>query len=696
MVSIISNVAAYSAQGNIEKANSSASSSIARLSSGNRIVKASDDVAGLSVGTILSTGVTTLKQALANASQGISLLQVADGALAQISDILTRQKAIATQANSGTLSDTDRSYLNQEFQALTAQIDQISGATSFSSVKLLDGSLSGAKSVASNTNVGTTAANSANVTSATIATITANVAASSTFTVNGVEITFAAATAGVGTTASAGKVIIGSSATATAQNVVNFLNTSTDARLANLRFTNTAGAINAVYIGGALDGTITVATSTSNTTNITGTGSSGTLAANANNLDGLGYGKTAALGAVTGSLFLNGDTTVTTLAGQALSTIAVVNNEDFVGKIGEGAISKISATYNGTTGTAVYSLTVGDVTYTSAGFINTSGALTLTGRDSTGALAGGSVVLNFRTASTGFSTYTSQAQLDPYIQQINDALSGVTFTQNRDITTFTAGAIATVDGIQVGTLQGASANFRSSDFSNVSLQSLNITAPTNGGTDAVITATINGQRYISVAGQGNQIDTNTSLVLQNLDDQTKAFTIQTGNTALTNVAGVAFDLSSQVKADAVAAALRAAFGFDGKSAALNLQVGAQASDTIGLQISNSNTTALFQGKTLDVTTTTGAQAASAAVDTALATVSASRATVGALQSRFNFTSANLQASITNQDAARSTLLDTDVSGESTAFSTAQVQLQAGIAVLAQANQLTQNLLKLIQ
>ena len=696
MVSITSNIAAFSAQGNIGKASDAASASISRLSSGNRIVKASDDVAGLSIGTILSTGVTTLKQALANAGQGTSLLQVADGALSQISDILTRQKAIATQANSGTLSDTDRSYLNQEFQALTSQIDQISGATSFSSVKLLDGSLSGAKGLAASTQIGTTAANAANVTSATIATITANVAAAETFTVNGVVVTFAATTAGVGTTASQGKVILGSNATATAQNVVNFLNTSTDARLANLQFTNTAGAINAVYNGGTLDGTITVATSASNTTNITGTGTSGTLAVSANNLDGLGYGKTASLGTVTGSLFLNGDTTVTTQAGQALSTLKVVNNADFVGKIGQGAISKISATYNGTTGTAVYSLTVGAIKYTSAGFINTSGLLTLTGKDATGAAQGGVIELNFRTPSTGFSTYTSQAQLDPYVQQINDALAGVTFTQNRDVTNFTAGQIATVAGIQVGTLQGASANFRTSDFSNVSLQSLDIKAPTNGGTDAVITATINGQKYVSVAGQGNQIKTNTSLVLQNLSDPTKAFTIQTGNTALTNVSGVAFDLSTQANADAVAAALKAGFGFDGKSAALNLQVGAAATDTIGLQIGNSGSSTLFQGKTLDITTTAGAQAASAAVDAALASVSASRATVGALQSRFNFTSANLQASITNQDAARSTLLDTDVSAESTKFSTAQVQLQAGIAVLAQANQLTQNLLKLIQ
>ena len=72
-----------------------------------------------------------------------------------------------------------------------------------------------------------------------------------------------------------------------------------------------------------------------------------------------------------------------------------------------------------------------------------------------------------------------------------------------------------------------------------------------------------------------------------------------------------------------------------------------------------------------------------------------RANVGALQSRFNFASANIESSIQNQDAARGVLLDTDVAAESTAYATNQVKLQAGISVLAQANQQLQSLLKLI-
>ena len=101
-----------------------ASRSLAKLSSGSRIVRASDDAASLAVGTKLKADVAVLKQAQVNASHGQSVLQVADGALQQVSDILTRMKALATQAVSGSISDTERGYLNSEFTQLATQLDR--------------------------------------------------------------------------------------------------------------------------------------------------------------------------------------------------------------------------------------------------------------------------------------------------------------------------------------------------------------------------------------------------------------------------------------------------------------------------------------------------------------------------------------------------------------------------------------------
>jgi flagellin len=121
--------------------NAASASSLAKLSSGSRIVRASDDAASLAVGTKLKADVTALKQASVNASQASSVLQVADGALAQTVDILMRMKALSVQAQSGSVSDNERTFLNMEFQALAEQIDSIADQTKFNNTVLLGGTL---------------------------------------------------------------------------------------------------------------------------------------------------------------------------------------------------------------------------------------------------------------------------------------------------------------------------------------------------------------------------------------------------------------------------------------------------------------------------------------------------------------------------------------------------------------------------
>ena len=141
--SINTNISAYFSQNNLRSASADAQSSIARLSSGNAIIRAADDVAGLSIGTILRTDVSTLRTALTNTSQASSLIQVADGAIERLGEILQRQKALAVQGNADTLSNTERGYLDQEFQALTAEYDRIVSTTEFNGTILLSGNLSG-------------------------------------------------------------------------------------------------------------------------------------------------------------------------------------------------------------------------------------------------------------------------------------------------------------------------------------------------------------------------------------------------------------------------------------------------------------------------------------------------------------------------------------------------------------------------
>ncbi len=689
--SINTNIAAYFAQSNIGRASSSASSSIARLSSGNRIVKASDDVAALSVGTSLRTGVSSLRIALLNANQGTSLLQVADGGLAQVTDILQRQKAISVQANSGTLSATERSYLNQEFQALRAQIDQIAGSTTFSSVKLLDGSLSSSAAVASNVadSAGAAAATAGNIA------VMAGVVNNDVLNVAGLDITFT--TAAVGSVEAAGKVVIGASATETAENLVRFLNTSSDARFSNYLFLSNAANVTAQWRGGqTFGGNILSVTA------VTGTNFGVTVAANrtiaavaaANN--GLSINRVSAVGNTTGSLLANGATTATN-AGQALDFALVEDNADFIGKFGQGKVGNFTGTFTAAD-TAVLSLKVGDITYTTAAtsFATNANqiAVLFTGRDQYGTLAGGTFTVNFDGNGVLTGTITSQGTLDPIIAQLNEAVSGVAINQNRDVTSFQEGEIITQGGVQIANLNGMQANMRSEDFSNVNIESVKIFAPQFGGTDARIEAVINGEKFVSRAGLGNQIGLNTVIALQG-ETSGRAFSFVTGNAAIAPSATTSLDLGTQAKADLIAKAIEDALGIGAGGTSLNFQVGVQASDSIGVKIDSIKSASLYGNANLDISTQAGAQAASAVLDAALVRVTAIRADVGALQSRLGFTTANLQTSVQNQDAARGTLLDTDVAAESTMYATAQVQLQAGISVLAQANQLPQSLLKLI-
>lgn len=706
--SINTNIAAYSAQRNIGAASDSAGASIARLSSGNRIVKSSDDVAALSTGTSLRTSVTTLKQALLNTSQGSSLLQVADGALGQVVDILQRQKALAVQAGSGSLSDTDRAYLNQEFQALSAEIDRISGSTKFSSVSLLNGSLSGSQALVDNRQDGVITSN------ATAGNIFAFTAASpgngTTITINGVTVTFT--TSAQGSADAAGKVVIGATATATASNLVAFLNQSNDARLANLNFSNVAAGaytanVTANWAGGSLRGAFVIDAGLGTTANITlGTAANRTIAISGATNDGTSVNRVRAAGPVTGSILSNGGTTAVT-SGMAIETglfngtagSGIANNDDFIGKLGEGKMGKFSTVFTGTASTAIFQLTVGDVTYTSGPItvVNANAVtVTMTGRNTiTGLAAGGNFRLNIGGGLVPAAEVLDQAGFNRFTEQLNDSLKEVSFTQNRDVYSYAEGALVNVGGVQVANLNNSSANFVSDDFSVVNIEDIQVTAAPVGSTDAKITAMINGELYTSFSGIGNQININSQITLQNVNDPNKSLNLNTGTVAIAGSTTVAMDITNQAKADAIENALKEAFGIKEGSAALQFQVGNTSSESLGIRIDSVATANIFAGASLSVDTQVNASNASTAIDAALQRVTSIRANVGALQSRFDFTANILEVNVQNQDAARGVLLDTDVTAESTAYATAQVQLQAGIAVLAQANLLPQNLLKLI-
>ena len=139
MPTVTTNTAANSALRFLNYNSMMSGSSVSKLASGSRIVKASDDAAGLAVGTRLLADVTVLRQSAVNASQGASVLQVADGGLARIADVLQRMKALAAQSLSGVPSNTERGFIDAEFQQLRDEITAIAQTTRFNGDSLLDG-----------------------------------------------------------------------------------------------------------------------------------------------------------------------------------------------------------------------------------------------------------------------------------------------------------------------------------------------------------------------------------------------------------------------------------------------------------------------------------------------------------------------------------------------------------------------------
>jgi len=904
--SINTNIAAYYAQANIGVASSAASASVSRLSSGNRITKASDDVAALAIGTSLRTSVSTLRIALTNTSQGSSLLQVADGALSQVTEILQRQKAIALQAGSGSLTDSDRSFLNQEFQSLKSEIDRLTGSTNFNGVRLLNGSLSDTVKALSN-------ASSADAGKLRISFSPGLVpAADDTLVINGVTLTLKASPSG------AGQVQLGGSIEETLDNVVAYLNgaqtatggtalsaankllvskasyaregnntlvisartggdlgefyrvnassmvtgtwatnatvsgkgreatlASSSINLANIDadatvtgiFGTSGGVLQVdsvtlytIQDGDSLRAIVNGINANTSTTGysafITGTSGAYTVSlrtANAgatgseggtglgsvtfaspvvNNVvslagggvSGLGQGSVTGVGSTGGNFSIltdqtqqvarsvisfpdiaAGDLTSTTNFGTArtitiegtvftftqTASTARAQTEITIGSSLAETLDNAVAAINSFSGSAVanYSLSqirahregnsivienrqTGNATDITGGTLDISASLMTGGSTSSADLSNtsntgidtkGVMNANFVGKIQGFSaSFVSANTIDiqvsvggiiyraknvtsnptsntdvrfisetggyfdvklranqgvevngdagatTFAQKMDAAFSGVTFSQSRNVTSYNA----------TGSLIGSSVNMQLSSFADVKIDGIKVLAPSGSNPNGSISLTINGELYTAQVALGTQLGAYSITRFVSASDSNKFLEFRNGGTALS--------FADDTKASALELALKNAFGVgvDGKANALSFQIGATSDDTLAVSIGNATTESLGV-KSLDVGSQAAAAAASSALDAALSTVTSLRASVGALQSRFNFAAANIQIGIQNQDAARGELLDTDIASESTNYATAQVKLQAGISVLAQSNQLQQGLLKLI-
>jgi flagellin len=139
MTRINHNITAMITSGSLAKNNEGLNGSLQKLSTGLRINRAADDVAGLSVSEKIRTQVRGTGQAIRNANDGIALMNIAEGACNEVSEMLQRMRELAVQSDNDTFSTTERGYLNQEFQSLMQEIQRISQSTQYNGMTLLDG-----------------------------------------------------------------------------------------------------------------------------------------------------------------------------------------------------------------------------------------------------------------------------------------------------------------------------------------------------------------------------------------------------------------------------------------------------------------------------------------------------------------------------------------------------------------------------
>lgn len=136
---ILTNTASIAAQRALKESAGNQEKSYERLASGKRITSSADDAAGLAISDNLRAQIRSMGQAERNANDGISFVQVAEGGVNEVSNILVRLRELAIQASSDTVGDRERSFINREYESLLSEVDRIANVTTFNGTPLLNG-----------------------------------------------------------------------------------------------------------------------------------------------------------------------------------------------------------------------------------------------------------------------------------------------------------------------------------------------------------------------------------------------------------------------------------------------------------------------------------------------------------------------------------------------------------------------------
>jgi flagellin len=673
---ILNNISAVYAENNLNNTNNSLSTVLQQLSSGSKINSGADDAAGLSLVNGLQANQQALTQSQTNATEGVGLLQVADGALSQVTSLLNRAVTLATEASNGTLNSTQDLAANQEYQSILSEVSNIGSTTTYNQEQVFN----------SNTNIytGDSSSQGSSVDALNIRTLSSSNLGDSDGTMaysNGASNVFidlsdsatganAAVTDSLGASTATTTVAVnymtkgagGSAVSATANISVGAGTSYTNTVQSLITAINNSGLGVTASFGTAADaGTTAVAAADAaknNTTNADGAIDTGIIISGA----GIGAGTAATSGAdgagevgtltvaATNSADADGDTMTGTLSivgsdGKTHNiTLGTANSTDTLANLAStinAANYGVTATYNsgptGTTANIVFTTADSAVTVTQSsaalggagtGFTSTAltGTPTAAGTaqvTTIGSFSGTDTVAGTLTIGTSTIAMGATETSAALAAAINKGNYGVTATLNAagayELTTANSAITALTAASGTGT-------------------GITVAAPTGPGTGGLTT----NAQYYSIGISGTVTDAST--------------TVGTGNVGITS-------------------------DTNGTGGVATISY----SDSAGQSLSQT-----------DLSNATDAQAALTDLNTAISDVAAQDGYVGAMINTLNSVSQVLSTQQENVQSAQNAVQATDYASATSNMSKYEILSQTGISALAQANSMQQEVTKLLQ
>lgn len=650
-LTINTNIPSLNAQRNLGKSQNDLNQSMQRLSSGLRINSAKDDAAGLAISDRMTAQIKGMNQAARNANDGISMAQTAEGALQESTNILQRMRELAVQSANDTNSATDRASLNEEVVQLQAELDRIARTTEFNGRKVIDGTMDDA-TFQVGPNAGTSQTISFSIGSALAA-----------------DLSYV----GTSVDAPSGTPAVGMSVTGPLL---------ADTLTVN-GFPVAAAPQDPVSIAAAIQAADPSVTATA--VNTQSLAFDPLLAGGATTMTG-----TAVAGPLTGDLTINGLAVTTAATRDAAEIASAINADTTVLATATSTTGSLGAfTSLGATGT--YVLSIGGVEIANVADVTAGGPYDAAYID--GRLADVTVAANLAAAGISIDTGTTAAL---GTLSLTDA-QGNNIIASEVTTGGTTGGFANIVLNTPSTFYGSVTLDGGS--SNITVSGADAVAAGLAVTANTYTLDIDGTTFAVSGADGDVTAAEVAAAIDLDANYTASINSDTGNIDIARVVDDGSSMAiSEVTVGMAGDGLTAntpttLYGQVTLDSALDIVLDGPGLTATGLAGAGNATTTI---DLVNVGTREDSWVTIASVDAALDQIDSIRGGLGAVQNRFESTISNLNNVSENLSAARSRILDADIAMETSAMTKSNILQQAGVSILAQANQTPQLALSLLQ